>query len=60
MLCSHMREEDLRDVVTFCSAYRLLELTAAESISQIVIWREVGGQTINIMVQGSSLIPRPF
>lgn len=55
-----MREEDLRDVVTFCSAYRLLELTAAESISQIVIWKEVGGQTINIMVQGSSLIPRPF
>ena len=39
-----MCEEDLRDVVIFCSAYRLLELTAAESISQIVIWREVGDQ----------------
>ena len=39
-----MCEEDLREVVIFCSAYRLLELTAAESISQIVIWREVGDQ----------------
>ena len=43
-MCSHLCEEDLRDVVTFCSAYRLLELTVNECISQIVIWREVSEQ----------------
>ena len=43
-MCSHLCEEDLRDVVTFCSAYRLLELTVNECISQIVVWREVSEQ----------------
>ena len=43
-MCSHLCEEDLRDVVTFCSAYRLLELTVNECISQIVIWREFSEQ----------------
>ncbi len=41
LACSHLPREDQRDVVTFCEAHRLLELTATESINQIVIWREV-------------------
>ena len=39
--CSHLRVEQLKEVIRFCQAYRLLELTAVKSINQVVIWREV-------------------
>ena len=42
LVCSHLSDSDLRCVVLFCNAHRLLELTAAESVNQIVIWRQVG------------------
>ena len=38
---THLPDAKLREVVRFCQAYRLLELTAVKSINQIVIWREV-------------------
>ena len=41
LACSHLSQSDLREVTLFCHAYRLLELTASESVSQIVIWKEV-------------------
>ena len=40
-MCSHLGNSDLQSVVRFCHAHRLLELTAAESVNQIVIWRQV-------------------
>ncbi len=41
LACSHLPPADQRGVALFCHAYRLLELTASESVSQIVIWKEV-------------------
>ncbi len=41
LACSHLSPLDQRAVATYCYAYRLLELTATESVSQIVIWKEV-------------------
>lgn len=41
LACSHLSPPDQRAVATYCYAYRLLELTATESVSQIVIWKEV-------------------
>ena len=41
LACDHLPDTKLREVVRFCQAYRLLELTAVKSINQIVIWREV-------------------
>eukprot|EP00731_Ephydatia_muelleri_P030885 Em0022g399a len=41
LVCSHLGNSDLQSVVRFCHAHRLLELTAAESVNQIVIWRQV-------------------
>lgn len=41
LACSHLSPSDQRGVALFCQAYRLLELTASESVSQIVIWKEV-------------------
>ena len=42
-MCSHLCDSDLQCAVLFCNAHRLLELTAAESVNQVVIWRKVGG-----------------
>ncbi len=41
LACSHLPDKSIREVVRFCQAYRLLELTAVRSINQVVIWREV-------------------
>ena len=41
LACSHLAPSDQRAVAMYCYAYRLLELTATESVSQIVIWKEV-------------------
>lgn len=41
LACSHLSSEEQRGVALFCHAYHLLELTASESVSQIVIWKEV-------------------
>ena len=41
LVCSHLSPTDQQAMALFCHAYRLLELTASESVSQIVIWKEV-------------------
>ena len=41
LACSHLSDGELCDVVGFCDVYRLLELTASESVNQIIIWKEV-------------------
>lgn len=45
LVCSHLGDSDLQSVVLFCNTHRLLELTAAESVNQIVIWRQVSAES---------------
>jgi hypothetical protein len=48
LACSHLSTQQQRGVALFCHAYRLLELTASESVSQIIIWKEVLMQWIRV------------
>lgn len=50
MACSHLLDGQLLEVVRFCQAYRLLELTAVKSINQVVIWREVSCVCVTVHV----------
>ena len=41
LACSHLSSGHMEKVALFLHAYRLIELTASENTSQIVIWQEV-------------------
>ncbi len=46
LACSHLCEQDQRDIIHLANSYRLPELTASDSISQIVIWKQVSHCTV--------------
>ncbi|KAL8558106.1 hypothetical protein ACOMHN_055561 [Nucella lapillus] len=41
LVCSHLRESDLRDVVGFVQCHSLLTLAARQPLDELVVWQEV-------------------
>jgi len=40
-VCSHLADDDLKDVILFSMMHSLLKATSQQKISQLVIWRKV-------------------
>jgi len=41
LVCSHLTDENLQDVVTFCKYHWLFMLAKSEKMKQLVLWKEI-------------------
>ncbi|XP_065884221.1 protein inturned-like [Dysidea avara] len=41
LVCSHLADDDLKDVILFSMMHSLLKVTSQQKISQLVIWRKI-------------------
>ena len=41
LVCSHLTQDDLKEVILFCKYHWLFYLARVEKMKQLVVWKEV-------------------